>query len=31
MEEALAVTFTLDDIEAMTSVPQIVAVLAAKA
>jgi len=30
MEESFGVAFTLDEIEAMTSVPQIVAVLSAK-
>lgn len=30
LEESLGVSFTIDDIEAMTSVPQILAVLAAK-
>ena len=31
LEEALGLSFTLEEIEAMTSVPQILAVLAAKA
>lgn len=31
LEEALGLSFTLEEIEAMTSVPQVLAVLAAKA